>query len=190
MTDTPLRVLLIEGDHEETAALRSALMGSGKRVVLTEVASFEDARSAFVCYKDDGNCPCENLDVILFDLNIPNGKGLASIREIRSWCTRATIVVHSGLQDSPLEAYFDAGASDFIEKGASHRQVIATVLRACRQARTKKFKTTQWKRLRTLSEGLEKEADYLVSQRRYHTSQQIEPIPSSPTALAMEFANE
>lgn len=162
MSKTPLTVLLIEDSPEDGELLRRMVNSSNYNINLTEVRSLAEAQEHVTC-DTETRCACNKWDAILLDLHLPNGTGLASIRKVRGWCSKSALVVHTGLQDEELDAYFDAGADDFVEKSASPKQKLATILRASRQTQARRKKSKKWATLRVLAEGLEKQADALLA---------------------------
>ena len=73
---------------------------------------------------------CERVDVLLLDLGLPDSQGLATFRDIHAVQPAVPVVVLSGAADERLamEAV-QAGAQDYLVKGAESRQVLTRALR-------------------------------------------------------------
>lgn len=55
-------------------------------------------------------------DLYIIDLGLPDGDGLALIRELRTWTTRPVIVLSARSQEAQKVMALDAGADDYITK--------------------------------------------------------------------------
>jgi DNA-binding NarL/FixJ family response regulator len=67
-------------------------------------------------------------DVILLDLSMPVCTGLEALPEIRLAAPAAAVVVFSGLDESIVgDAAREAGATRFLQKGASPDAILATI---------------------------------------------------------------
>lgn len=110
--DAPAYILLVE-DNPGDARLTQALLEDGANAVPTLfwVQSLQDAVRML---ETRPGC-----DVVLLDLGLPDGQGLATLQTIRPYASESAIVVLTGDQDEEvgLKAVVD-GAQDFLVKGS------------------------------------------------------------------------
>jgi DNA-binding NarL/FixJ family response regulator len=115
-TDTEVRVLVVD-DHE---LIRQGLVGAFSREPdMTVVGDAADVTQALKAYEQ------ERPDVVVTDLQLPDGTGLDIIRAIRRESQQAGLVVvtmHSG--DEQIFAAMEAGASAFVGKDAPSAEVV------------------------------------------------------------------
>jgi DNA-binding NarL/FixJ family response regulator len=120
MTSAPsglqVRVLVVD-DHE---LIRQGLVGAFSREQdMTVVGDADSVDNALLAYET--HLP----DVVVTDLQLPDGTGLDIIRAIRKTNQRAGLVVvtmHSG--DEQIFAAMEAGASAFVGKDAPSAEVV------------------------------------------------------------------
>lgn len=107
-----MRVLLID-DH---ALFRAGVALLLQRLESTSVVEVGSLRETFEIGRQDPN----GLDLILLDLNLPDGSGLDAISGVRKMFVGVPIVVLSSSEDKPtvLKA-LDEGAMGFIPKTSS-----------------------------------------------------------------------
>ncbi len=111
-----MSVLLIEDDETIGEAVRSHLMAAGRDVVWS--TTLGDARNAV-----------EDKDLIVLDLQLPDGHGLDFIKEIRAAGVVAPLVVVSSLNDVRWRLdCLRAGADDYLVK-PFHLQELALRIR-------------------------------------------------------------
>ncbi|MES2390346.1 MAG: response regulator [Acidobacteriota bacterium] len=66
-----------------------------------------------------------NADLVLLDLNLPNGDGLALCREVRSFSEVPIIMITARVEEVDRLIGLDAGADDYVCKPFSPREVVA-----------------------------------------------------------------
>jgi two-component system cell cycle sensor histidine kinase/response regulator CckA len=110
MSNTKIRVLLIEDEAADIEFVKSALLS--KATLLFELTSFVQFSQAIEFLKS------HQCDVILLDLGLPEYGDLEALEELRSINRDIPIVVLTGLQDerTALRA-LEAGAQDYLVKG-------------------------------------------------------------------------
>ena len=111
------KVLIVEDDPDQAAALRVHLETSGYTVVTASETGSAVPTAAR-----------ENPDVILLDLGLPGGGGLTVLARIRSTLetSQIPVIVISGSDLDP-EWVFASGAQGFFEKPADAAVVIRTI---------------------------------------------------------------
>jgi len=147
MQSRPLRILLVEDVPEDALIVQTQLAEMTTPVDVTEAVSLESAVRTLAkegCGVDDANCGCRAYDLVLLDLHLPNGSGLACIRRLRKVCSGLSLVVLTRRTDEHIEEYFSAGADDFLEKGGSTRQLEAVIYRAGRASIRKRTSKKKW----------------------------------------------
>jgi DNA-binding NarL/FixJ family response regulator len=118
----PIRVLLVD-DHELIReGLHRAFDRAGDLEVVGEAASVAEARIALARLKPD---------VLVTDVRLPDGDGIAFTAQARAGDPRLGIVVLTMFaRDPQLFAALEAGASSFIGKDRSVDEVVAAARHA------------------------------------------------------------
>ncbi len=115
-SEQQVRVLVVD-DHE---LIRQGLVGAfGREPGMTVVGEAENVDQALKSYE------AHHPDVVVTDLQLPDGTGLDIIRAIRKGNQKAGLVVvtmHSG--DEQIFAAMEAGASAFVGKDAPSAEVV------------------------------------------------------------------
>jgi DNA-binding NarL/FixJ family response regulator len=119
MTAAPakLRALIIDDHPMVREGLRSMLAGA--------VASCDEAASAEEAVAKLGRA---RPDLILLDLNLPDGDGLTLLRRIKELSPRSTVVIVT-MHDQPehVREALRLGAAGYVVKGATRRELLAAV---------------------------------------------------------------
>ena len=123
MTQSAHQVLIIEDEPAIRGILRVMLVNEGYRTIeaLTASRAEIEARS-------------HKPDLLLVDLGLPDGDGLAVIRDVRSWSPVPIIVISARTMEAQKIAALDAGADDYITKPFSAPELLARVRAALRRA--------------------------------------------------------
>ncbi len=126
--ETDIRVLVVD-DHE---LIRQGLVGAfGREPGMTVVGDADTVRAALEAYHEHGP------QVVVTDLQLPDGTGLDIIRAIRKENQQAGLVVvtmHSG--DEQIFAAMQAGASAFVGKDAPSAEVVKAARHAALSPRS------------------------------------------------------
>lgn len=105
--DNPTDVLLVEVAFEEMAAFAPEL---------THADSLASAQQAL----DD-----DSFDVVLIDLNLPDGQGLGNFERLQEHAPQTPMIVLTGLDDEELAIEAIArGAADYLIKGATDAPLL------------------------------------------------------------------
>ena len=114
--------LLVVDDHEVIrTGLKSLLAGSDIEVVAEAATGKEAIEQA------ERSRP----DVILLDIRMPDGDGLAALEKLRGVVPDSRVVMLSTYDNPTYVARAVAlGASDYVLKGASREDLIATIMAA------------------------------------------------------------
>jgi two-component system KDP operon response regulator KdpE len=72
-------------------------------------------------------------DLMLVDLGLPDGDGLAVIRRVRAWSTVPIIVLSARTMEEQKIAALDAGADDYVTKPFSAPELLARTRSALRR---------------------------------------------------------
>ena len=117
-------ILAIEDDWTVRTVLEHTLKSAGYDIDL--VAGISDARQLLA----DGH-----YDLVLLDLNLPDGNGLDLLRDIREDLgTGVPVLVLSGLrQEEVVVRGLELGADDFVTKPFSPPELLARVSRCLGQ---------------------------------------------------------
>ena len=118
-TDAPLRVMLVDDHALVRSAVRQALTAPGVEVV-GEGSSADDALDM---------APQLRPDVLLLDINLPDGDGLRVLRELRPRLPATKIVMLTVSTDRrDLMEAVRAGAAGFLTKDLSPDALLRSVL--------------------------------------------------------------
>jgi DNA-binding NarL/FixJ family response regulator len=111
------RVLIIDDHPMVREGLRSMLAGA--------VAACDDAASAEEAL---GKLARGRPDLILLDLNLPDGDGLTLLRRIKELSPKSTVVIVT-MHDQPehVREALRLGAAGYVVKGATRRELLAAV---------------------------------------------------------------
>jgi signal transduction histidine kinase len=118
-------VLIVEDNPVDEVAVRSMLTEA--RVDPTETSSCSTVGEA-VQMIGDGDAP----DVVLLDLNLPDGEGTDVVMAIASTAPAVTIVVLTGSDDRLGAACIEAGAHQFLPKGSLDASALRRTIDAAR----------------------------------------------------------
>ncbi|MFZ5439706.1 MAG: response regulator [Myxococcota bacterium] len=123
MSDLRPLVLVVEDEPQMRRFIRASLDSHDFRVLEAE-------RAAEVT----GLITSHNPELVLLDLGLPDGDGIALTRQLREW-TRVPVIVISarGREDDKVSA-LDAGADDYLTKPFSVKELLARMRVALRHA--------------------------------------------------------
>lgn len=101
-----LRVLLIEDDHVLGAAIRDHVLSSGHAVDWMQ--RIDDARLAL---------DSVSYELVLLDLNLPDGRGLDLLRDLRSSGSKVPVIITTALDQVAVRIEgLNSGADDYLVK--------------------------------------------------------------------------
>ena len=121
MTDTGLRVLVIDDERAIRRFLRAALTAQGYHVFEAETAQTGlDAATSV------------RPDLIILDLGLPDQDGVAVATRLREWSKVPILVLSVRGQDTDKIAALDAGADDYLTKPFSMGELLARMRVAMR----------------------------------------------------------
>lgn len=120
-----LRVLVVEDDREIRALIQGSLSVEGFEV--QTAVSLSEA-GAMLRHSPP--------DVIVLDLGLPDGDGVALVQEVRKSQTIPIIVVSARHQEAQKISLLDAGADDYLTKPFSVGELLARIRVALRHRGT------------------------------------------------------
>ena len=116
----PLRAVVVDDVEDVRVLLRAALVADGRFEVVGEAADAHEAVEVVGAVLPD---------LVLLDLAMPGGDGLAALPAIRERCPTARVVVVSGFPRGRLaELTAASGAVGYVEKRSSPRLVVDDVI--------------------------------------------------------------
>jgi two-component system KDP operon response regulator KdpE len=123
VTEAMHQVLVIEDEPAIRNVLRVLLEAERYRVIEADTAMRAEieARS-------------HKPDLLLIDLGLPDGDGLAVIRRVRAWSPVPIIVLSARAMEEQKIAALDAGADDYVTKPFSAPELLARVRAALRRS--------------------------------------------------------
>ncbi len=147
-------ILVIEDDRSLQYSISLALETAGYRVICT--ASVQEAA-----------CRTEEADLILLDVMLPDGDGIAFCRNFRESCTKPIIFLTSCSDESDVIRGLDSGGDDYITKPFRLQELLSRI-----RANLRRIPTVPSTLELTAVE--QKLLDYLMANRdQYLTREQI-----------------
>jgi two-component system KDP operon response regulator KdpE len=116
-------VLLVEDEPQMRRFLRASLAARGFRLLEAEAA-----KEAVVL------ATSHNPEVILLDLGLPDGDGIALCRRLREWSRVPIIVISARGREADKVEALDAGADDYLTKPFGVNELLARIRVALRHA--------------------------------------------------------
>lgn len=128
MTDLPMRVLLVEDEPLNRALVRAILARDTglPAITLLEANTIAAARRILAA---------EAVDVVLLDVRLPDGSGLALARELRAETDSAQVgppfvaILSASVLEGEREAAAASGADEFLGKPFAPRDLVALLER-------------------------------------------------------------
>ncbi len=122
-TSRGVRILIIDDEVEIRRAMRTHLTGEGYTV--------ESAATAKAGIEAINRW---HPDVVILDLSLPDGDGIAYLRQWREWTAVPIIVLSARTKEEDKVKALDAGADDYIAKPFSPSELVARIRVALRHA--------------------------------------------------------
>jgi len=119
------RVLVVDGDREMRTLMQSSLSVEGF-----------DVQTAVSLSEANALLQHSPPDVIVLDLDLPDGDGVQLVHEVRTRLTLPIIVVSARHQEAQKIRLLDAGADDYLTKPFSVGELLGRIRVALRQRRT------------------------------------------------------
>ena len=116
MTDSNLRILVVDDERAIRRFLRAALSSHGY-----EVVEAENGQTALRAASE--NPP----GVVILDLGLPDMEGVQVTRELREWYQGPIIILSVRDQESDKIAALDAGADDYLTKPFGIGELMARI---------------------------------------------------------------
>jgi two-component system, OmpR family, KDP operon response regulator KdpE len=123
VSEASLLVLVVEDDRQMRRFLRTTLSSLDYRVI--EAESVAEALTSVTTH---------NPDVILMDLALPDGDGVALTGRIRTWSRVPIIVLSARGREEDKVAALDEGADDYLTKPFGVNELLARIRAAVRRS--------------------------------------------------------
>ncbi len=118
-------VLLVEDEPQMRRFIRASLTAHGYRLV--EATTLGEAETL---------ARSHNPELILLDLALPDGDGIAFTPKLRSWSKVPVIVISARGREDDKVAALDAGADDYLTKPFGVNELLARMRVALRHAQS------------------------------------------------------
>jgi diguanylate cyclase (GGDEF)-like protein len=116
-----MKILLVEDDSDDAELLRATLLQHNGSVAIARTSALKDAVSAL---------DSERFDVVLLDLNLPDGRGAECVAKIQEADAFVPIVVLSGQGDEDYAVeILNRGVQDYLVKWEGDGRVILRAIR-------------------------------------------------------------
>lgn len=116
------RILIVDDEPQIRRILRGALTAQPYEVL--EAGSVKEAISTATTALPD---------LVILDLGLPDGDGIAVVRSLRSWTDLPILVLSVRGQEADKVAALDAGADDYLTKPFSTGELMARLRAALRR---------------------------------------------------------
>jgi len=116
-------LLLVEDELPVRRFLRAALGSRGYRLV--EAGTLREAEQLATSH---------NPDLVLLDLQLPDGDGVELLRRLRAWSARPVLVLSARGREEDKVRALDAGADDYLTKPFGAEELLARIRAALRRA--------------------------------------------------------
>ena len=121
-----MRILYVEDSAVDIELVQHKLAGAAPETELVAARSVAEARQA---WSGDGR-----YDVLLLDLNLPDGSGLELLAELRAQADPVAAVVLTGADDMvAVKRALQAGADEFLVKDSGYLSELANVVDSARR---------------------------------------------------------
>jgi len=116
-----VKILLVEDNSDDAEFLRACLAHSNRAATLTRAGLIKDAVTAL---------EKERFDVVLLDLNLPDGRGVECVERLREADDLTPIVVLSGQGDEDFAVdILNRGVQDYLVKWEGDGRIILRAIR-------------------------------------------------------------
>ncbi|PYP15746.1 MAG: hybrid sensor histidine kinase/response regulator [Gemmatimonadetes bacterium] len=122
MSDSPIKILLVEDNPGDTRLIREALADGLRNAY--EVEDIDRLGAALERIERGG------IDVVLLDLTLPDSRGIETFAAVYARASEIPIIVLTGLGDELLAARtVHGGAQDYLVKGQADANLLARSIR-------------------------------------------------------------
>ncbi|MFO1399081.1 MAG: response regulator [Burkholderiales bacterium] len=123
MSANARKALIVEDEAPIRRFVRMALEGEGWTVV--EAGTLREGLS---------DVATQTPDLVVLDLGLPDGDGIALLRDVRTWSRTPVIVLSARADERDKVAALDAGADDYLTKPFGVAELLARVRANVRRA--------------------------------------------------------
>jgi two-component system KDP operon response regulator KdpE len=116
MGETVQRVLVVEDEAEIRRFVRMALNAEG-----FEVVEADGVKRGLI------EAGTRRPDLVVLDLGLPDGDGIALVRDLRAWSDMPVLVLSARTTEADKIGALDAGADDYLVKPFSAGELLARV---------------------------------------------------------------
>lgn len=138
MSDSPIRVLLVEDNELDVEACRRQLGRTKGEFEILLATSLANAIGNLDASRSGSQ---KRIDVVLLDLGLPDGAGLTNIEAIRNADATVPIVVLTGWDEAFMDRVVSAGAEQFISKSAEHLPQLKEKIKAAAEEGLRRYST-------------------------------------------------
>jgi len=162
----PLKILVVDDDEIDRIAVHRGLKKAGLEIKFSEATNYAEA----LIMLTDGVAALRtnSFDCVFLDYRLPDGDGLALIRELQNRGIKVPLIVLTGQGDEQIAVeLMKAGASDYLPKSKISPEILKTILRnAIRIHQAEKKVELTRQRLRVNNKILKRQNQELARQRQ------------------------
>jgi two-component system, OmpR family, KDP operon response regulator KdpE len=122
MTRAMHQILVIEDEPQIRAVLKTLLEAEAYRIIEADTVQ-----------RGEQEARTHRPDLLVVDLGLPDGSGLAVIQRVRQWSPVPIIVLSARTQEEEKVKALDAGADDYVTKPFAAAELLARVRAALRR---------------------------------------------------------
>lgn len=123
MTESPLRILIVDDERSIRRFLRASLTSHNYQVIEAETG--QTALAAAVEHRPD---------LLILDLGLPDMDGVEVTRQLREWYQSPILILSVRDQENDKIAALDAGADDYLTKPFGVGELMARIRVALRRS--------------------------------------------------------
>lgn len=121
LTESPMRILIVDDDEVDRMAIKRALIKSGMTLIATEASTYVEAIDRLTT---------ESFDCTFVDYDLPDRNGLALVQAARALNIQYPLVILTGQGDEQIAVdLMKAGATDYLAKSQLSPSNLAQILR-------------------------------------------------------------
>ncbi len=126
----PLKILVVDDDEIDRLALYRGLKKAGISMEYSEASNYAEALARFSASDRSSILNSQYFDCVFVDYRLPDGDGLALIKDLQAKGVKVPLIVLTGQGDERVAVeMMKAGASDYLVKSRLSPEILERTLR-------------------------------------------------------------